>query len=219
MNLKYCMPVHGHCHVSLYDCLAHWYTQLKYVLDFQLWHHEEMRAESLFLPSHTMMPSNASVHEESYKYCIVWYLLEILHNADFTTQIFLHLCTSKIIEICTVLRCYTACSCNFWPTFRDNLWVPSLPLKTEPIDCLETSARNCHYTLCNIPEERRSHLLWGRSMKSTISTISLKKEPTLCKWMYFCKFQVLMFTFLCYVCCFIQIWRLDPIIPLSHLFF
>jgi hypothetical protein len=90
-------------------------------LIFQLWRHEEMRAESPFLPSHTMMPSNTSVHEESYKYCIVWYLLEILHNADFTTQIFLHFCTSMIIEVCAVLRCYTACSCDFWPTFRDKL--------------------------------------------------------------------------------------------------
>jgi hypothetical protein len=85
--------------------------------------------------------------------------------------------------------------------------------------CPETSARNCHCMLCNIPEERRSHLFWGRSMKSTLSTISFRKEPTLCKWMYFCKFQVLMFTFLCYVFCFIQIWRPDPIIPLSRLFF
>jgi hypothetical protein len=34
------------------------------------------------------------------------------------------------------------------------------------IDCPETSVRNYHYSLCNNPEQRRSHLLRGRSLKS-----------------------------------------------------
>ena len=131
----HCMPVNGRCHVSLYDCLAHWYTQLKRLPAFQLWHREELRAGSLFLPSHTMTPSYASVQEESYKYYINWHLLEILHSVDFTTQIFLHFWTNMIAEICAVLRCYAACSFHFSPTFRDNLWVPSWLLKMEPIGC------------------------------------------------------------------------------------
>jgi hypothetical protein len=37
------------------------------------------------------------------------------------------------------------------------------------IDCSKTSVTNCQPTLCNIPEERRSHLHRGRSWKSRIS--------------------------------------------------
>jgi hypothetical protein len=100
---------------------------------------------------------------------------------DFITHIFHHFLTTMIVEICTLLRCYAACSCNFPPTFWDNLWVPSWPLKMEPIGCPETSARDCHYTLRNIPEEPRSLLFRGRSVKSTISTIPFTKEHTLRK--------------------------------------
>ena len=35
-----------------------------------------------------------------------------------------------------------------------------------PIGCLDTSVRNYHFTLCNIPEERRSHLHRGGSLNS-----------------------------------------------------
>jgi hypothetical protein len=36
------------------------------------------------------------------------------------------------------------------------------------IDCPETSLTNNKYTLCNIPEERRPHLLRGGSLTSRI---------------------------------------------------
>jgi hypothetical protein len=39
-------------------------------------------------------------------------------------------------------------------------------LKMGSIGCPETSARNYHYTLRNIPEERSSRLLRGRRLKS-----------------------------------------------------
>ena len=39
-------------------------------------------------------------------------------------------------------------------------------LKLGPIGCPETSVRNYCYTLCNSPEERCSHLLCSRSLKS-----------------------------------------------------
>jgi len=45
---------------------------------------------------------------------------------------------------------------------------PLLGLKMGPIGCPETSARNCHRTLRNNPEERRSHLLRGGSQKSRV---------------------------------------------------
>jgi hypothetical protein len=40
------------------------------------------------------------------------------------------------------------------------------PLKMGPIGCPETSVRNHHYSLRNDPEERRSRLLHGGSLKS-----------------------------------------------------
>jgi hypothetical protein len=68
----------------------------------------------------------------------------------------------KIYEVCSLLGYYEACRGNSLPTFRDNLsalkcdrlssWI-SWPLNTGPTGCTETSARNYHYTLCNIPEE------------------------------------------------------------------
>jgi len=39
-----------------------------------------------------------------------------------------------------------------------SFWI-SWPLKMGPIGCPETSVRNYHYTLRNIPEERRSEKL------------------------------------------------------------
>jgi hypothetical protein len=54
------------------------------------------------------------------------------------------------------MRClgnYAASSGNSLPKFRDNLrW----PLQIRPIGCPETSVRDYHYTLLNIPEERSS---------------------------------------------------------------
>jgi len=44
----------------------------------------------------------------------------------------------------------------------------SLPLKMGPTGCPETSVRSCHYSLRNNPEERSSHMLHGRSLKSRI---------------------------------------------------
>ena len=45
-----------------------------------------------------------------------------------------------------------------------------------PLNCPETSVRNCHSTLRHIPEERRSHLHHGGSMKSRTVIRALGKE-------------------------------------------
>ena len=47
----------------------------------------------------------------------------------------------------------------------------SLPwrLNMEPVNCPETSVRNCHYTLRNSPEERKSHVLRGGILKPCIT--------------------------------------------------
>jgi len=52
----------------------------------------------------------------------------------------------------------------------------SWPLKMWPLDCPETSVRNYHSTLRNIPEERRSHLHRGGSLKSRIVIHAFGKE-------------------------------------------
>jgi len=79
------------------------------------------------------------------------------------------------IEIRALPGCYAASSGNLLPTFRDNLSVPSaritnalglLAPKMWRIGCPETSIRNYRYKLCNIPEERRSHLIRDGSLKS-----------------------------------------------------
>jgi len=82
-------------------------------------------------------------------------------------------------EICALLRYYAAHGDNSVPTFRRQPIGPifkgreiqeshlrgsrspgrrtSRPLKMGPIGCPETSVRNYLSTLCNIPEERRTH--------------------------------------------------------------
>ena len=82
---------------------------------------------------------------------------------------------------CALLGYYAANSGNFLPTFRNNISVPSSRvknffmfftpslLKIGPIGFPKTSVRNYHYSLCNSPEGRRSHLLRGESLKSRVT--------------------------------------------------
>ena len=78
----------------------------------------------------------------------------------------------EVDENRTLLGCYATSSDNLLPMFRHNILVPSSkitfsratwlfwkwPLKMVPIGCPETSVRNCHYSLRNNLEERRSYL-------------------------------------------------------------
>jgi len=64
----------------------------------------------------------------------------------------------EVDEICALLGYYAAYSGNSLLTFRDILSVPSLKGQG-PIVCSEASVRNYHFTLPNIPEYRRSHVL------------------------------------------------------------
>ena len=69
----------------------------------------------------------------------------------------------NVDDICALLGYYAACSGNFLATFRDNLSVPSSrapPFKMGQIGCPETSVTNYHYTLRNIPEERRYQIIF-----------------------------------------------------------
>ena len=59
-------------------------------------------------------------------------------------------------EICALLGYYATSSGNYLPTFRDNISVPSSSVMG-PISCPETSVKDYYATLCNIPEESRSH--------------------------------------------------------------
>ena len=81
----------------------------------------------------------------------------------------------KRIGTCTLLGCYAAYGGNSLPTFRDILSVPSSRIKRLGFLTLEDGtyrmSRNVgkknHITLCNIPEERRSHVLRGWNPKSS----------------------------------------------------
>jgi hypothetical protein len=56
----------------------------------------------------------------------------------------------------------------------------SWPLQIGPTGCPETSVLKYHYALCNDPEERSSHLLYGRSLKSRIVHVCWKARRGLC---------------------------------------
>jgi len=65
--------------------------------------------------------------------------------------------------ICALLDYYVTNSCNFLPTFRDNVSVSS---KMGHVGRSETSVIIYHYSLRNNAEERSSHLLLGGNLKS-----------------------------------------------------
>jgi len=59
-------------------------------------------------------------------------------------------------------------------TYRPHL--QGHPLKVGPIGCTQTSARNYHHSLRNIPEEYSSHPLRGWSAKSHLGTVRCFSE-------------------------------------------
>jgi hypothetical protein len=64
----------------------------------------------------------------------------------------------EVAENCALLGNYAASRGNFLPTVRNILLVPSAgTARMGPIGSPETSVRNCHYSLCNIPSERSCH--------------------------------------------------------------
>ena len=72
-----------------------------------------------------------------------------------------------------LLGYFTESNGNSLPTFRDNQLVSSSVLQNPsrnlgPIGCPETSTWSYHHSLCNSPEERRSHAL-------TFSFVAKKK--------------------------------------------
>ena len=70
--------------------------------------------------------------------------------------------------VCALPEYYAAYSGNSLPQVSVQRWI-SLPLKTGPIGCPETSVRNYHSTLRNIPEDRSSQTLRGLNLKSSLS--------------------------------------------------
>ena len=86
----------------------------------------------------------------------------------------------EVDENCAILGYCAAGSGNSLPTFQDNLSAPSSnaknprrpqdswPLKMGPINCPETSLRNCHYSLRNSPEQRSSQeILFSETSRSS----------------------------------------------------
>jgi hypothetical protein len=64
----------------------------------------------------------------------------------------------EVDENCSLLGYYAQSNGNFYPTFMDNLSVPSSTLKMGPIGCPEKSVRNYHYSVSNNPEEHNSNM-------------------------------------------------------------
>jgi hypothetical protein len=91
---------------------------------------------------------------------------------SFCNSVFTIIATNPTCD-CALLGYYAALSGSYVPTFRDKPSVPSStvkkstswPFKMGPIRCAETSVKDYHSTLRNIPEERRSHLHSGGSLK------------------------------------------------------
>jgi hypothetical protein len=85
------------------------------------------------------------------------------------------------LENCSLLRYYAALSGSSLPTFLNNLSVTSSrvsntwntsnswTLKIGPIDYPETSVRNYHSTVCNIPEESSSRIHHSGNLKSHVA--------------------------------------------------
>jgi hypothetical protein len=70
-------------------------------------------------------------------------------------------------EVCTILRYYAAHSGNYLPTFRDNLCVPEE--RRYRTDRLSRNVSSYQSTLQrNLPEERKSNLNRGGSVKSSV---------------------------------------------------
>ena len=67
--------------------------------------------------------------------------------------------TSKVLEIRSCLGFHASFRCNSVPTFRDNLSVPSPPIGSD-------TACSYHSTLRKIPDDRRSQVHRGGSLKS-----------------------------------------------------
>jgi hypothetical protein len=69
-------------------------------------------------------------------------------------------------EVCALVGYSAAQNGNYLTTFPNNRSVPSSMInkcnkRTVPIGCPETSVRNYHYSLRNIPEQRKSsHFVW-----------------------------------------------------------
>jgi hypothetical protein len=104
-------------------------------------------------------------HLQKYRWYIKWYVADsnvgITASGTFFVQVY--------IGSCALLGYYAAGSGNSLPTFRKNLSVPSLRVKTSwylkmgPIDCLETSLRNYHSTLrSNLRRGRFSSTSWRK---------------------------------------------------------
>ena len=87
--------------------------------------------------------------------------------------------TNRDLEISTLLECYAAQNGSLLLKCRDNLYVPFSRVKKSHYSTLqcrsdglcEKTVSNCQSTAQNIPEEGRSGLDCGRSLKSCIVQI------------------------------------------------
>ena len=80
-------------------------------------------------------------------------------------------------EICALLGYYAASTDNPLLTFRDSVSVPSSRVNKSKnmgqIRCTETSVKDYHSTLCNIPEECRSQVVGCCENTNELSGINI----------------------------------------------
>jgi len=118
----------------------------------------------------------------SFHLYLALYLLSFLHMpsfASFPSRRFTFI-LSQLSRIRTAL---------FWAVTQCVVVIPSrrfgttcwshLPRVNDWIGCPETSGWNYHYTLRNSPEERRSHLLRGGSLKSRMA-LTISRSANFC---------------------------------------
>jgi hypothetical protein len=93
---------------------------------------------------------------QTFRYTLKYYVLKFRckRHSSLRTSFF------WVITQCVVVISHR----RFGTTYRSHVH-----LNTGPIGCPEMSVRNYHYALRNYPEERSSHLLRGRSLKSRVT--------------------------------------------------
>jgi hypothetical protein len=111
----------------------------------------------------------------SWGVAIAWkiYLFHLRSVFELKSALFWDVTQRVVLNPCrrfeTIYRFHLRRSRNPRISWSSNMW---------PIGCTETSIRNYYYTLRNTPEERRSHLIRGRSLKSrTVFELPYKLIP------------------------------------------
>jgi hypothetical protein len=116
---------------------------------------------------------------------LTFFIVTSVKSSDFT-HLSREVLKDCLLQICALLGHYAAYNGDLLRTFRENLSVRSsrvknpgrfLPLRMGPISCPETSVTTLHSALRYNPEDLRSHLLCGGSLKSRFPVLYQSQCP------------------------------------------